>query len=58
MNLARAKDMILGLWLLYTIMFIMCINPTFLLALWAHENARQRVKQLLNARADLGGLRR
>lgn len=55
MTLARLKDVILALWLLYTIMFVICLNPTFLLALWAHENARQRLRRLLTSSA--GGLR-
>jgi hypothetical protein len=42
-------DVIVALLLLYVIMFVVCLNPLFLLALQAHEGARQRIKKAAEA---------
>lgn len=47
MRLNRVKEVILGGWLLYALLFVICLNPVFPLALWANEKSRQRLKQML-----------
>jgi hypothetical protein len=46
-------DILVALILLYTIMFVICLNPIFLLALQAHEGSRQRIKRAARAQIDV-----